>query len=296
MKVGIIGYGYIGKLHHIKLKELGIDEIYVYDINYENLKYAEKNGAKIVNTLEEFRRCDKVIVATPTDTHYDVLKKIIYFNLDILCEKPCCKNIKEYLKIYKLASNKENSFFIGYTEFFNPIIDRIKKIVDKLKIYAIEFIRIGPKPTDRYLDPSPIRDLIPHDLAVMDKLFGLENFKREFWIENRNQYDYGKLILRGNFIVDMTAGRLQTIKKREIKIYTDRFTLIGDTISQRIRIYENVDYVIENDTWKDISARYDLLIIKEEPLKIELKEFLYNTSNYNFLELGLKIWKILDFL
>ena len=76
MKVGIIGYGHMGRLHHLKLKELGIDDICVLDIREENLKLAKKEGAKPVDSVEDLSKCDKIIIATPTNTHYNIIKKI----------------------------------------------------------------------------------------------------------------------------------------------------------------------------------------------------------------------------
>ncbi len=41
------------------------------------------------------RLCDSIILATPTDTHYNFLKNLIHFKQPILCEKPITKDLRE---------------------------------------------------------------------------------------------------------------------------------------------------------------------------------------------------------
>lgn len=54
---------------------------------------------------------DKIVLATPTDSHYDLLKQIIGHGRDILCEKPISKSVNEVIEILNLVKTKENCKF-----------------------------------------------------------------------------------------------------------------------------------------------------------------------------------------
>lgn len=49
----------------------------------------------ILNAPNAYEHADRFIVATPTDTHYSLIKELIPYNKPILCEKPISKNISE---------------------------------------------------------------------------------------------------------------------------------------------------------------------------------------------------------
>ena len=48
-----------------------------------------------VSDLAWFEKADRFIVATPTETHYKIVKSLIPYGKPILCEKPFSKNLNE---------------------------------------------------------------------------------------------------------------------------------------------------------------------------------------------------------
>lgn len=81
MKVLLIGgLGSIGKRYAAILRNLKVN-FDTYDIT--------------VRFEPKFENYDSFIVATPTDTHLDYLKKLKSFGRPILCEKPISKNVDD---------------------------------------------------------------------------------------------------------------------------------------------------------------------------------------------------------
>jgi len=60
--------------------------------------------------------CEGVIVATPTDTHYDILKLLAPLNKFTLCEKPITTNLAELSEIIELYKNQRLKMVMQYAE------------------------------------------------------------------------------------------------------------------------------------------------------------------------------------
>ena len=70
---------------------------------------------------------DVVIVATPDETHYDILKRIANKKLDlVICEKPLCNTVAEAREIVKLYNEKGIPLMVNYTRRFLPFYDHLK--------------------------------------------------------------------------------------------------------------------------------------------------------------------------
>ncbi|MCC6012893.1 MAG: pyrroline-5-carboxylate reductase [Candidatus Verstraetearchaeota archaeon] len=79
MKIGLIGYGRMG-VSFIKglLRNNVIDSksIFIYDINEERLKIAEKNGLMTIKSLSELKNCNIIIIAIKPKDYNQLLDNI----------------------------------------------------------------------------------------------------------------------------------------------------------------------------------------------------------------------------
>ena len=125
----IIGYGSIGAKHGQILRKIKkIKSIFILT----NQKIPRE--FKKCNSLKEIKKInpDYIILSSETKKHYKQLK-FINKNLKdkiILVEKPI---FEKHYKFHK----PRNKIFVGYNLRFHPIIQKIKKIVNKKKIYSI---------------------------------------------------------------------------------------------------------------------------------------------------------------
>lgn len=67
------------------------------------------------------RECDGIIIATPTHTHYEVIKNLRRRNVPILCEKPITKSEDEFSKL--LALFKFGKMTLTMVNQYNWCID-----------------------------------------------------------------------------------------------------------------------------------------------------------------------------
>ena len=97
--------------------------------------------------------CNRIIIATPTDTHVKFLRELIPLNKKILCEKPVCKNSAELEEILDLVKNSKSTFemVFQYGELVNTkkthkgdtFYDYFKTGNDGLKWDCLQIIAIA---------------------------------------------------------------------------------------------------------------------------------------------------------
>jgi predicted dehydrogenase len=143
----IIGLGSAGQRHlRVLYKFFGSNSnIYVYrgshkrglisdDLQHENLSInpVEFYNASEINTIAELaeKTWELVIIATPPDSHYFYVQKLIATSRKILIEKPLAVETIEALKIINLAELNNVPVLTGYQMTYHPFKDFIKDNID----------------------------------------------------------------------------------------------------------------------------------------------------------------------
>ena len=131
---GVIGLG-VGRIHCEGYTESEDVELKaVCDISEERLKKAEKDfgvqGYKDVDSFLEREDIDIVSVCTPDYTHTEIALKVIESGKHLLLEKPMALTIEDCYKIENAIKNRGVVFSIDYEFRLNPVISKLKEIID----------------------------------------------------------------------------------------------------------------------------------------------------------------------
>jgi hypothetical protein len=116
--------GSMGKRYQAILRHLG-KEVLCADIEHK---------AKEILSMVEL--CDRVIIATPTETHRYYLKKLIPMKIPVLCEKPVVKKTNEIAVIL----NEVEKFGTPFT-MMNQYYEISKSLLDRPSSY--DYFRTG---------------------------------------------------------------------------------------------------------------------------------------------------------
>ena len=171
-KVGIIGYGYWGRIYYRILSQIqNVDIKFICDANKEvkekiplgvnyyddPLKAIENGGA------------DKIFIITPAFTHKDLIAISIKNNIDTFVEKPALLSIRDFDYIMELKNNN-TMFYPGNVYAHNDIIKALSENIssEKEKITSIAANRLSLDPIRE--DVGCLWDLFPHDLTIFDML------------------------------------------------------------------------------------------------------------------------------
>lgn len=178
LRIGVVGAGYMGPLHAEKLVMLG-DEVDapilagVADIKSSRARAAGRRFG--VPTFDDVKgllpHVDAVIVAVPALEHYGVVRTALEAGVDVLVEKPIAANLDQAQRLLRLAEEGGRVLQVGHLEWFNAAMDVIR---DHIRVPRfVEAYRIGPFP-DRATDIDVVRDVMIHDLDILQQLLGEE--------------------------------------------------------------------------------------------------------------------------
>ena len=74
---------------------------------------------------------DGVMILVPNAFHYDLAKYCIEKNIHIFVEKPFTLSYKDSEALVELAQEKNIKGQVGYVNRFNPVFQRVKKLLDE---------------------------------------------------------------------------------------------------------------------------------------------------------------------
>ena len=187
LNVCLIGAGRAGHFHVDSINRTpGIQLIYIVDSSLEKAQAL----AKLVETdsfqpvchsdfetvLQEDSRIkmislgiDMVIVASSTQTHYNITMMALKYNKHVLCEKPL-GNVEQIKDCYKLADENKLHLLIGFQKRFDPhYYNFVHQCWQKGPINElIMTTRDYPLPSMEYLKTSHgiVKDMISHDIDM----------------------------------------------------------------------------------------------------------------------------------
>jgi predicted dehydrogenase len=116
-----------------------------------------------------------VVVATPLQTHYGLVKKVLLAGKHVLCEKPLCETVAQGRELIDLAQARGLVLMVGHVFLFNPGIMKVKQILETGglgNLHYMHAIRTNLGPIRR--DCNAAFDLATHDISIFNWLVGCE--------------------------------------------------------------------------------------------------------------------------
>lgn len=268
-KICLIGYGYWGKIIHKNLTNLGYKNITIIDLVLDNFHLLD-------NTYDSY------FVITPFTTHYDVLLKISEFeNKKIWCEKPLVESNEKAMSIYQKMELNNNKLFVDWVYTFNPIINKIKTLVEDKKIKQVILNRTNDGP--KRFDTNSIYDLSSHDLSILYHIFDINTLNltwNEFSVKSNE--DVGSNISwhykDGLQVIINSSWQHKTKNRVSLFITEDDEIIVFDDIKKTLVTTEGVENYSESTS----------------PLESAIQYFMTNTSFEENKNLTLKITKDLE--
>ncbi|MFX0076193.1 MAG: Gfo/Idh/MocA family protein [Candidatus Hermodarchaeota archaeon] len=231
MKIGIVGFGYWGKIIVRNLESMGKTDIEICDIT---LKDGDKyKNYTVVNNYQELD-CSHVFITTPTKTHFEICKYFLEKNIHVFCEKPLTTSSPEAEILYDIAFKNEVILFTDWIFTFNSHIETIKRDYDngklgKIRSISMNRLNLGP---ERF-DVNARWDLASHDISIIQYLFSEQPVNIRWTDYKRNkdakQDDSSLGFLQFNdFIATVNASWNYRKKVRECVFEFDNYFIVWD--------------------------------------------------------------------
>jgi predicted dehydrogenase len=134
LKGGVIGFGRMGVTHYSILNtHPDVQFVAVSDSSKFVLKNLGRyTSLKLFTDYQKMldeAEMDFIIAATPTASHYEIVKAAIQKNLHIFVEKPFSMNVEDGTELVNMAEGKSIVNQVGYFLRFNEVFCEVRKIV-----------------------------------------------------------------------------------------------------------------------------------------------------------------------
>lgn len=189
---------------------------------------------------------DAVVIATPTSTHFELVKAALEAGKHVLVEKPIAHDIESSEALVGLATKVEKILMVGHVFLFNGAIREAARIIDNGglgKIFHISMVRTNLGPIRMDVDAS--WDLAAHDISVANYLLKSQPLTASAvggdWI-NKGIADavFATLRYPNNVLVNLHVSWLNPRKVRDITIVGEQMMLTIDdmNMNEPVRIYD----------------------------------------------------------
>ena len=299
MNFAIIGLGYWGKNYYRILNSNdNINLSAVVDSSQNiNLDERTKHFPDLEDLLTSKINIDAAIIATPTNTHYDITKKLLNNGIHVLVEKPLSTTADEASELINLADEKNLVLLVDHTFLYNEAINfAIKSIQDgeigSLLHINFERTNLGPIRSD----VSCLWDLTTHDVSILNAITPEEPTKiraSSFNTSQTESFDMVNVSLNyeNNLFVTMFSSWLHPEKTRKIKIVGDKKMIVFDDLNfnEPIKIYDKkFDQIYDKEISQNNNNSFfsfsigDVVspfIQNSEPLQQVVKHFMSSIKN-----------------
>ena len=299
MNFAIIGLGYWGKNYYRILNSNdNINLSAVVDSN-QNIILDEgtKHFPNLENLLNSEINIDAAIIATPTNTHYEITKKLLNNGIHVLVEKPLSTKTDEASELINLADEKNLVLLVDHTFLYNEAINfAIKSIQDgeigSLLHINFERTNLGPIRSD----VSCLWDLTTHDVSILNAIIPNEPTQIRASSFNTSQTEAFDMVnvslnYENNLFVTMFSSWLHPEKTRKIKIVGDKKMIVFDDLNfnEPIKIYDKkFDQIYDKEIIQNNNNSFfsfsigDVIspfIQNSEPLQEVVKHFMSSIEN-----------------
>ncbi len=196
MKVGIIGFGNIGKKRYQALKKIKsykVNVVYIVD------KIRPKNLNNEISFFKSWKdiisiNVDLIIISTPTEYSKKIVNSLCN-KYNILVEKPLSNKINEIKKYIKKSNKNKNLLKVGYNLRYDDGLIKIKKILHKNMIGILYYVKISYANGAAKTNSNEVGSLLD---------MGTHSINLLLWLTNNKKFNVIKSISQKNEFLKKT--------------------------------------------------------------------------------------------
>ena len=238
---------------------------------------------------------DGIVVATPTQTHYEVVKKLLALKRPILVEKPICSTEAQGMELMRLAEAQGTPLLVGHVERHNPAIKKLREVVASGIVGTpihCSVTRVGGYPENVQEGNNVLLDLAVHDLDVLQMIFGQFEFQSSIVHSTVKEgiYDTAQIVgmCESGVSADIHVNWITPTKIRAVRLTGTLGVCFADYMLQTCSMmggnllkkgpdsYYSYQELIELYRGSD---KIEFGVNHQEPLRVQLEQFVNVLEN-----------------
>ena len=285
-RIGLLGAGRMGRNHARVFSTLRYaDLVGVYDPATDAARsVAAQYDVVAFESLDALlEQVDAVSIATPTPTHFELVKTCLERGLDVFVEKPFTETWMQAQALTRLVEQTGRIVQVGHIERFNPAYGELKHVLDNMSPLVVNFRRLSSY-VGSNTDVDVVLDLMVHDLDLALDLAGADPIQIEadgFTVFS-GAIDYASVTLRFARwpLLTLTASRVTEQKVRAIDVTALEAYIEGDLLNKSIQVHYRTigEYIHHNHggvKYRQESVVERIHVPIAEPLYAELEHFVH---------------------
>jgi len=248
LKVGIIGYGVVGKKRHSILKKYKqLNVIAASDVNDQSLS----GLSNYIQTFNDYKKlinesnCNVVFISVPNRFAADATKMALKKGIHVFCEKPPARSSRELSSIKNLIQEKKIKLKYGFNHRYHASILKASEILNSKRLGKIVAMRgIYGKSKIISFDQSDWRSkrseagggiLLDQGIHMLDLMlfFAKEKFKKvfsivknDFWNHDVEDNAFALMETSSGIVAQLHSSATQWRHKFNLEIILERGALV----------------------------------------------------------------------
>lgn len=282
--IAVIGCGIWGRNLVRNFYNLGVLHT-CCDLDPELLAAAEKDypGVRVTSDIDELlasTEIDGIAVATPSHTHYPLVKKALLAGKNVYVEKPIATTSAEAKELETIADENELVLMVGHLLLYHPAVNRLRMLISEGTLGKICYAQSDRLNVNFYKnDRSVMWDLAPHDLSMVSYVLGdnPQSVKSAVGVSSCNDgiidISHVDIEFSNNVIAHITSSWIHPVKRVVLLVKGTKATAILDDAEQmnKLHIYDNFSSDKSTVEYPDYA--------EIEPLKLECQHFVSCIEN-----------------
>ena len=171
--IAVVGYGYWGPnlaRNVIERSDLELRALCERDASRGEAFSSRYPGIPVECDFENVLadpEIDAVVVATPPQTHYPLVRDALMAGKHVLVEKPLATTYAHGCALVDLASERGLVLMPGHTFVYSPSVNAVGDLIRNGIVGEVFFVTSSRMNLGKYQRDGVICDLAPHDLSIL---------------------------------------------------------------------------------------------------------------------------------
>lgn len=290
----LVGLGKMGQNHlRVVLKNENFELKAVVDPAISQREIPDHPSIKTYHSLGELEESNIdyscVLIASPTQTHFEIAQHFLKRKKHLLIEKPLSYSYDQCCKLNEEAIKTKMILAVGHVERFNPAVLKLIEVIKSGQlgtIIHISITRVGGYPQEINKGDNVLLDLAVHDIDVLRLILGKLRVIASVCHRTLNQdiYDTSEILLdnQSGVSASIHVNWITPTKIRTIRVTGSRGVCFVDYILQTCELIGGdllqttpklkQDFQSLINQYRN-SDKVHFGIQKDEPLKVQLRAF-----------------------
>ena len=283
-KTAVIGCGYWGKNLVRNFDQLGALAM-VCDTTRTGRATALELAptAMLVDNVETVlasKNISNVVIATPAETHYTLVKQALETGRDVFVEKPLALTHEQGAQLVRLADERKRILMVGHVLEYHPAIVRLLDLVSSGELGKVHYVysnRLSLGKIRR--EENILWSFAPHDVAVILRLVGGMPFEvnasgGNYIQPNIADVTVTDLLFDNGVRAHIFVSWLHPFKEQRLVVIGSEKMASFDDVSKRLVLYD------QHVTWQEdqpVPVKHmgdEVAFGSQEPLRVECQAFL----------------------